>query len=124
VRLFVLFCNFGINASDAFIPKLQNKTCVDHKDNNRLNNHMNNLRWCTKAENNMNTTKTCGSSKYKGVAWDKKSKKWRAQIECRYEGRRKRFSLGYFKDEDEAGRKYNAKAKELFGEFAKLNVID
>ena len=42
--------------AEAFIPKteediLLNRTEVDHKDGNKLNNNVNNLRWCTHAEN-------------------------------------------------------------------------
>ena len=105
----------------AFIPKMENKTCVDHKDNNQLNNHMNNLRWCTNQENNRNVTKRDNTSSYfKGVSWRQRDKKWRAFI--KHNG--KHMHIGSFKDEKDAGRAYNAKAKELFGEFAKLNVID
>jgi len=34
-----------------FIPNLQNKPCVNHKNGNGLNNHVTNLEWCTHSEN-------------------------------------------------------------------------
>jgi len=36
----------------AFIPNLENKKCINHKDGNRLNNDLPNLEWCTILENN------------------------------------------------------------------------
>ena len=63
------------------------------------------------------------TSKYKGVCWDKKSKKWNATISKRYNGKRKKSHLGYFVNERKAARVYNKKAKELFGKYAYQNKI-
>ncbi len=38
--------------AEAFIPNPENKTTVDHKDGNRLNNSLDNLRWATYSEQN------------------------------------------------------------------------
>ena len=55
-------------------------------------------------------------SGYKGVRWEKRRKKWVAQIQFRKKG----FFLGYFSDPKEAHVAYCAKARELFGEFARF----
>ena len=38
--------------AEAFLPKAEEKTHVDHIDSDRQNNNVNNLRWCSQAENN------------------------------------------------------------------------
>jgi hypothetical protein len=91
---------------------------VDHIDHNGLNNCKTNLRLCTRAQNNRNIPPAKGkSSKYKGVGWDKGTKKWRTKIRFNT----KLHHIGYFENEIEAAKAYDEKAVELFGEFACLN---
>ncbi len=94
---------------------------VDHINHNGLDNRRENLRLCTHLENLRNARpSTGGSSKYKGVSWEKAKKRFRAKINHN----RKGIHLGYFKNEIDAAKAYDKKAKELFGEFAYLNFPD
>jgi hypothetical protein len=91
---------------------------VDHVDGNQANNCRLNLRVCTRGQNVRNARKQNGSSsRFKGVSYDKRARKWVARCEHRGE----RYRLGYFDTEVEAARAYDRKAVELFGEFARLN---
>jgi len=92
----------------------------DHINHNSLDNRIENLRIATNSQNQHNQLPRKGcSSKYKGVYWDKKCKKWYGRIAFN----RKRFSLGCFENEEEAAKAYNKAAIELFGEFALLNDV-
>ena len=106
--------------AEAFLENPHDLECVDHRDGDKLNNNYENLRWCSYQQNNMNKSKrnNC-SSGYKGVSFHKPSQKWRAYIMID----RTQKQLGLFENEKEAARKYNEKAIELFGDFAKLNDI-
>ena len=104
-----------------FIDNPLNKATVDHIDNDRTNNNIDNLRFASFSENGGNQTKRSNtSSVYKGVSFHKGNNKWYAQIQVN----KCRKSLGYFEDEKEAAKAYNDAAAELFGEFAKVNLID
>lgn len=104
----------------AFIMKPEPGLIVDHKNGNTLDNRRRNLRICTQKENTCNTQKSRGFSRYKGVRLDQGSNFWRAQIHINGTIR----SIGRFLTEEEAAEAYNREAKNLFGEFAWLNVIE
>ena len=93
---------------------------TDHINNNALDNRRDNLRTTTRSQNAMNQTpqRNC-SSRFRGVGWYKRHKKWRAKIKLNG----KSITIGYYDDEYIAARAYNKKAKELFGEFAYSNIL-
>jgi hypothetical protein len=106
--------------AQAFLENPLNKKCIDHIDNNKLNNHVSNLRYATPRENGMNKTKSKNtSSSFKGVYFFKRDKKWYARIKING----KTIHLGSFKTEKLAAIAYNNAAILNFKEFAKLNVI-
>ena len=92
---------------------------IDHINRNGLDNRRANLRIVTNRQNCWNSSCgiNVGSSKYKGVRWLARDRKWRSSI--RHNGRK--VSLGDFKDEISAARAYDAAAKRYRGEFAVLN---
>ena len=91
---------------------------VDHINHNELDNRKVNLRICSKADNSRNRSKVKNStSKYLGVNLGKGLKKYRVAIRKNY----KPIHIGYFKNEIDAAKAYDEKAKELHGEYANLN---
>ncbi len=100
------------------ILKTPDNMDTDHKDNDGLNNRLNNIRICTPSQNQHNHRPQIGkSSRYKGVGWHKSDKCWQSRIKIN--GKTK--YIGNYTDEIEAAKAYDKKAIELFGEFAHLN---
>jgi HNH endonuclease/AP2 domain len=86
---------------------------IDHKDRNRDNNRISNLRLATEAENQWNTiTPKDNTSGHKGVF--RLHNKWTAQIQKN----NKRKHLGMFERFEDACAAYDAAAKTYHGEFA------
>ena len=72
---------------------------IDHKDRNKSNNRINNLRHASSQCNKRNVgLRQDNTSGIKGVGWDKKSDKWRVQITVN----NKNYYLGLFADFAEA----------------------
>lgn len=87
---------------------------LDHIDRNRANNRISNLRACTLSENQFNKGVTKRStSGIKGVAWNDKSKKWRAQSKLNG----KSYYLGSFESKEEAINAYQSFCKKNHGDF-------
>jgi hypothetical protein len=100
-----------------FIASATKDILVDHKNHNGLDCRKENLRQCTRAQNNANKSKTHGGSKYKGVCWDKSRNKWKAELTYDYT----HVFIGRFSDEIEAALAYDTEARRYFDEFAHTN---
>lgn len=73
-----------------YLPK-----CIDHIDNNRSNNCIENLREATRSQNCQNSKKSIrNKSGVKNVHWNKQTQKW--QVILMINGKNKNF--GYFED--------------------------
>ncbi len=87
---------------------------LDHKNGDRLDNRITNLRVADKSLNGVNRGKSKAStSGFKGVTFDKKSGCWRAQIGFRG----KNIFVGDFSSPKQAHKAYEKKGMQLFGEF-------
>lgn len=84
---------------------------VDHKDGQKSNNTIHNLRSTDKTGNQQNIQKARGNSASKllGVSFHKTTGKWVAQIQANC----KKIHIGYFATPEEAYRAYVLKKREL-----------
>lgn len=90
---------------------------IDHIDGDGLNNDIENLRPCSRAQNQRNIgIGKSNSSGFKGVTWAKPSRMWKGQIKS--EGRT--YYLGLFETPQSAHEAYKAAATKLHKEFARF----
>jgi hypothetical protein len=90
--------------------------CYDHINRDGLDNRRSNLRLATNQQNQMNRGRKGGTSRFKGVSWDRQKSLWLAQM-----GRGRGSKIGRFHAEEDAARAYDRAAREKFGEFACTN---
>lgn len=92
---------------------------VDHINGDKLDNRRSNLRLATRSENMRNRPKSSrSSSPYKGVRLANGGPRWRAYIGSKADGQK---HLGCFDSAEEAARAYDEAARELWGEYARVN---
>jgi hypothetical protein len=90
---------------------------IDHIDGDGLNNQRRNLRVASRAEQCWNRRPRSESKTgFKGV-FPASPGRWIARIRCQSG----QWYLGTFSSPEEAARAYDAKARELYGDFAYLN---
>lgn len=93
---------------------------TDHINGNKLDNRRENLRTVDLTQSAWNVgKKPYNTSGYIGVAWWKRDCKWTAQIMY---GRRM-HRVGYFDTKEQAALAFNVVARELKGEYARLNTV-
>ena len=87
---------------------------VDHRNHNRFDNRKSNLRVCTAMQNSRNKlNRIDNTSGCKGVYWNKRAKKWHAQIGVN--GKRKH--IGFFDSKENAYKEYRKFAELYFKEY-------
>jgi hypothetical protein len=112
------YASAGFNLMHRVVIGALDGEIVDHIDGDKLNNQKSNLRVCTLAENQWNTSvRIKNKSGFKGIYAHQG--KWAARIRCNGG----RFYLGVFSCPIEAAKAYNSAAIQYHGEFANLNEI-
>lgn len=88
---------------------------IDHINQIKDDNRIENLRLATHSQNQSNATKNkINKSGFKGVSWHKRSKKWMAMIGHN----NKKINIGGFSTPELASEAYKAAAIKLNGDFA------
>jgi AP2 domain/HNH endonuclease len=94
---------------------------VDHINLNSLDNRRVNLRLATRHQQSANRRmRTNNRTGVKGVSFNSKLGKYRAQLAITTNGKRKNYHLGDFTTIHEAAMAYAEKIKEVYGEFARI----
>ena len=89
---------------------------IDHINGVRDDNRLQNLRLATCSENMRNYPKPLtNTSGFKGVCWDKYSRKWRVQVKVN----KKKLHIGMFAEMSEARSAYRAAANKYYGSFVR-----
>src|SRR6266436_4944659 len=88
---------------------------VDHINGDGLDNRRENLRWANPRQNCLNSRKREGTSRYKGVYFNKANGKWTGQISM---PNGLRASIGYHIDEETAARRRDELAVKYHARYA------
>lgn len=96
---------------------------IDHKNRNKLDDSIENLRIGTSQQNKFNkTTYKSNTIGFRGIRFDKKCKNKPWHVRININGKKK--SLGYYSSLEEAREVFINTSKEIYGEFAYYNNLD
>lgn len=103
-----------ILVGNAFIPNPNNHPIIDHINNDRSDNRIENLRWVNHSQNIQNASKRSDNkSGFRGIHYDKYRKMYRVEITKD----KKQYDLGYFILLDDAVKRRIRTANKFFGEY-------
>lgn len=90
---------------------------VDHKNGNKSDNQRENLRVCTRAQNARNCKSPGGSSRFRGVSWNRSLVLWDSYIHYK----NKKLHIEWCRSEEDAAVYHDVAAQLFHGPFARLN---
>ncbi len=100
---------------EAFLDNPDDKFYIDHRDRDKKNNQVSNLRFCTCQENQWNSKRPISNtSGHKNICWSKHAKKYRVILRGS-DGKKKH--IGYFESIAKAIEARDTATKNLHGEF-------
>ena len=114
--------NFNIRPLHRDITNAPKNRIVDHHNTNSLDNRSPNLRFATHGQNTYNRPKTKSktSSRFIGVAFEKRTKRWTAYVMRKGKTR----WIGRFDNEIDAAKARDKAARKYHGQFACLNFTE
>lgn len=115
-----------VKSFETFLKDLGERPTKSHtldRINNSLPYSPDNCRWITQDIQSHNHIREHGSSKYKGVSYNKRIEKWEAYIKNPNTSVKKEH-IGFFDKEIDAAKAYNKKALEYYKEHACINVCE
>jgi hypothetical protein len=112
---------FRLTYLHRFLLEVGDGLQVDHVNCDKFDNRRANLRLASAGQNAHNRKPSSLSrTGLKGVGWHKRKLRYQARIQ--FQGMR--YTLGSFDDPDLAALAYDAAARLLFGDYARLNYPD
>lgn len=109
--------------AEQFIPNSDNLPIIDHKDGNKTNNDINNLRWCNHKQNQYNRKQQKSKSGIKNVQLCVRKTITYYQVRFNVDGKNKYFgTFNNFKDAEEKAKQIRQELHKDFKNDGNLQV--